>query len=164
MSYYNNYTETAHPEKLVRSRGKMKLMKNLYSVILLILTISSCKQKTADELIAQKWTCLGINTTALEKQDKDLKDQFALEMLKSNYKESSIQFFFDKTYEQYIKAYDYKLQGEYKLINDGKYMICKHLDARKEEKEEQFEIMMLTDDSLKLKAKEEYVLVYVKKH
>ncbi len=129
----------------------------------MILTISSCKQKTADELIAQKWTCVGINTTALEKQVTDFKDQFSLEMLKSNFLESSIQFFTDKTYEQYIKAYDYKLQGEYKFINDEKYIICKHLNARKEDKEEQFEIMMLTEDSLKLLAKEDYVLVYIKK-
>jgi hypothetical protein len=99
----------------------------------------------------------------LENQSNDERDKFALEMLKSNFLESSLHFFEDKTYEQYIKAYDYKLQGEYKLINDGKYIVCKHLDARKEEKEEQFEIMMLTDDSLKLKAKEDYVLVYAKK-
>lgn len=129
----------------------------------MLLAISSCKQKTADELIAQKWQCISVDASMLENQANDERDGFALEMLKSNYKESSIQFFVDKTYEQNIKAYDYKLQGEYKLINDGKYMVCKHLDARKEEKDEQFEIIMLTDDSLKLKAKEDYVLVYTKK-
>ena len=138
-------------------------MKYVYHIVFLLLTISSCKQKTGDELIIQKWQCISVDAAMLENQSNDERDKFALEMLKSNYKESSIQFFVDKTYEQYIKAYDYKSQGEYNLINDGKYMICKHLDARKEEKEEQFEIMMLTDDSLKLKTKEDYVLVYTKK-
>jgi hypothetical protein len=138
-------------------------MKNLYYIIIIMLAITACKQKTADELIVQNWTCVGINTTTLSNQVKDLNDQFSIELLKSNFIDGDLQFFKDKTYKQYIKTYDYELQGEYKMINDGKYMICKHLDARKEEKKEQFEIMMLTDDSLKLKAKEDYVLVYAKK-
>lgn len=138
-------------------------LKNLYSLLIVLLTLTSCRHKTAVELIAQKWQCVSVNVTALENQSNEEKDRFVLEMLKSNFKESSIQFFADKTYEQSIIAYDYKVQGAYKLINDGKYMICKHIDVRKEEKEEKFEIMMLTEDTLKLKAKENYVLVFAKK-
>jgi len=137
-------------------------MKKIYFGILVIVAFTSCKQKTADELIAAKWKCVEIDISKLEGYASNMSDKLSIEMLRSKYKESTAQFYKDKTYEQSIITYNYKENGQYKLINDGKYLICNHLDFRNNEKEEKFEILTITDDSLKLISEDNYIISFIK--
>ncbi len=82
--------------------------------MLVIMAFTSCKQKTVDELIANKWKCVDIDMLKLESQATDLRDKLGIEMLKAKYKESTAQFYIDKTYQQNIISYDYKENGAYK--------------------------------------------------
>lgn len=127
-----------------------------------LISLTSCKQKTAEELIVAKWKCVDIDVSNLNRYVSDFEDKMGIEVLRSKYKESTAQFFKDKTYEQEITSYGYKENGEYKLINDGKNLICNHLDVRKNNKEEKFEIIGLSNDSLKLLSDDHYTIVFVK--
>jgi hypothetical protein len=140
-----------------------KIVKNtaIISMIVMMCCNFSCKQNSTSEQLIGKWKFARLDMGKLKSQVEGERIAMLVEMLNESLVESTSQYFKDMTYEKELPQYHIKEIGAYKLMNDGKYLICTHKGLREGEViEEQFEIVKVTKDSLLIKAKEEMLICY----
>ena len=146
-----------------KSTNKLVKSATIISMIVVMCGNFSCKHKPTSEQLIGKWKFARLDMGKLKSQIDEERDITMMGMFEESLKESTAQYFKDMTYEKALPQYYTKENGDYKLINDGKYLICTHKGLREEEvNEEQFEIVKVTKDSLLIKAKEEMLICYVR--
>ena len=132
-----------------------------FFLLMLIFISVSCKPKTTNELIVGKWKYVKVDYDKLKYQIEDENDLRLINMFIENLKESTAEYFKDLTYVKAVPKFKIKENGEYKLINDGKFIVCTHKSNRQDElKENRSEIVKLTSDSLLIKADEGIIIHY----
>lgn len=131
----------------------------------IILSLFQCKSPTIEEQVLGKWAYDTLYTDEITPSEElSTKDQFGVAFMKGMMKGYSVQFFEDKTFENYIQrgTLESKHSGDYEIINDGKYLVLKKLTQKNEVKTEKWEVLQLIDDTLKVKTDKELVMRFVR--
>jgi hypothetical protein len=133
----------------------------LLRITLLSFLLISCSSPTNEDLIVGKWEFADFQTG---KANFSPEEELQLSMAKVLFKNVSMTYFKDKTYESKMNVGNEKHQtnGTYRIEGDGKYLVTDGVNQDGKSKNERVEIMRLTKDSLIIGAGEGGILILTK--
>lgn len=143
----------------------MKKYIKLISMLLFLSLMFSCEQKSKENMIVGKWNFEDAEFSKMTSQNNiTLEEVGQLSVFKDTYKQMSIEFFKDNTYDTKMPANmkEEQSNGTYRLEGDGKYLVT---EANKESgsgKPKRIEIKKLTQDSLVLNTDDNVLILYMR--